>query len=114
MSQTSSPPSTSFIFRAPNEILQLIFSFIPDAQYFDFYDPYYFERKEKHTVAQELILRSVCRRFRAIVNESDFWLALNFRFSSLLKRMLSAREEGVFLMTLFKDRHLVKCLQRKT
>lgn len=114
MSKTSSPPSTSFILRAPNEILQSIFSFIPDAQYFDSYDPYYFEREEKHTVAQELILRSVCRRFRAIVNESDFWLALNFRFASLLKRRLSAREEGGFLTTLFKDRHLVKCLKRKT
>ena len=114
MSKTSSPPSTCFISRAPNELLQLIFSFIPDAQYFDPYDPYYSDSEGNHKVAQELILRSVCRRFRAIVNESDFWLAQNFEFASLLKRRLNNWEEGEFLRTLFKDRHLVKCLQRKT
>jgi hypothetical protein len=62
-------------------------------------------------VAQELILRSVCR---AIVNESDFWLAENFELASLLKRRLSNWEEGKFLRTLFMDSHLVKCLQPKT
>src|SRR5208282_4126382 len=114
MSETSSPPSISFISRMPNEILQSIFSFIPDAQYFDSHDPYYSDEEENHEVAQELILRSVCRRFRIIVNESDFWLPQNFEFASLLKRRLSNWEEGEFLRTLFKDHHLVKCLRRKT
>ena len=114
MSETSSPPSTSFIFRAPNELLQSIFSFIPDAPYFDPYDSYDYgydsdsDRGGNRQVAQELILRSVCRRFRAVVNESDFWLAKDFNFGSLLKRRLSNRQEGKFLNTLFQDRHLVQ------
>ena len=114
MSETSSPPSTSFISRMPNELLQLIFSFIPDVQHFDSYDPFYSPVAGYHKVSQELILRSVCRRFRAIVNESGFWLAQNFKFASLLKRNLSHRAEEEFLRTLFRDRHLVQCLQRKT
>ena len=112
MSETSSPPSTSFISRVPNEILQSIFSFIPDTQHFNSLDPDYSEGN--HEVSQEFILRLVCRRFRTIVNESDFWLAQNFDFASLLKRRLSNWEEREFLRTLFKDRHLVKCLRRKT
>jgi hypothetical protein len=114
MSKTSSPPSTCFISRVSNEVLQLIFSFIPNAQGFDSYNSYHSHSEGNHNVAQELILRSVCRHFRAIVNESHFWLARNFKFASLLKRRLNNREEGEFTRTLLKDRHLVKCLQRKT
>jgi hypothetical protein len=109
MSETSPPPSASFTSRMPNELLQLVFSFIPDAQLFDSYDPCY-----SNNVSQELILRSVCRCFRAIVNESGFWLAQNFNFPSLLKKRLNHQAEGEFLRTLFRDRHLVQCLQRKT
>jgi hypothetical protein len=127
-----SPPSGPVILSIPNEIVHRIFSFLPESPP---YDPFnqnsrdesfvrYQVNGEDYEVAQVLVLRSVCRRFRAIIADLDFWYDADFRFIDLIPPSYEDREsrfgharypERQFLKALFSDANLAKSLgQRKT
>ena len=128
-----SPPSGPLILSIPNEILHHIFSFLhvspPDDPFVS--DPYSYDESfvlyqvngKRYEVAQELVLRSVSRHFRAITAELDFWYDADFRFIDLIPSSYEDRHsrfgarypERKFLKALFGDANLVKSLgKRKT
>ena len=129
----SSPPSGPFILSIPNEIVHHIFSFLhespPDDPFVS--DQYshdeafvrYQVNGKDYEVAQVLVPRLVCRHFRAITADLDFWYDADFRFIDLIPPSYEDREsmfgprypERQFLKALFSDANLVKSLgQRKT
>lgn len=129
----SSPPSGPLILSIPNETLHHIFSFLHDSPDDPFVSIQYshdesFVRYQvngkDYEIAQVLVLRSVCRHFRAITAELDFWYDADFRFRDLIppsyedtieSRLGPRYPERQFLMALFSDANLVKSLgQRKT
>ena len=65
-------PRTLFILSLPNEILHHIFSCLADLSD-DQPFVHYHEDGKDYEVSQMLVPRSVCRRFRAIVADLDFW-----------------------------------------
>ena len=129
----SSPPSGPLILSIPNETLHHIFSFLHDSSpnYPFVNDQYshdesfvqYQVNGKDYEVAQVLVLRSVCRHFRAITAELDFWYDAYFRFIDLIPPSYEDSfasfgpryPERQFLTALFSDANLVKSLgQRKT
>jgi hypothetical protein len=107
----TSPP----ILELPNEILSIVLScFIISAKASlntrSWRDP--------HPI---LVLRKVCRRFRAVANELEFWYDDDFEIHTLLSPNIAFRNsrpaeiqrQTKFLTSLFTDVHLVDCLGRK-
>src|SRR5208282_1972699 len=114
------PPPTPFILRIPNEILHHILSFLHHLSCDDPLVEYHVNGKD-YEVSQMLVLRSVCRHFRAITAELDFWYDPDFLFADLVTSpyeiSLFTRHyrEKRFLKILFTDASLVNSLgQRKT
>ena len=111
------PPPTPFILRIPNEILYHILSFLPNLSRNESFVRYYTNGKD-YEVSQTLVLRSVCRHFRAVTAELDFWYDADFLFSSLINCFYTGLEirndlEGRFLRILFTDAGLVNSLGRR-
>jgi F-box domain len=119
-SAPSSPPSKPFILNVPNEVLHDIFSRLYDLSYDQSFVNYRSNGKE-YEVSQMLVLRSVCRRFRAITSKLDFWHDADFRFTELIPPRkiygdhLLPEDLSLFLEALFSDADLVESLsERKT
>src|SRR5438045_552469 len=121
MSTDSSLPSptAALILSLPNEILIHIFSFLPDPSVVDSFICYHADDKE-YEVSQMLLLRSVCRHFRTLVPELDFWYDIDFAFGELIPGLsistrLSLRDfqEERFLKVLFADASLVNLFGRR-
>src|SRR5271170_6249030 len=104
---TETPSSSPFILITPNEILHHVFSFLPDPSDHDSFVRYHADGKD-HKVSQMLLLRSVCRLFRAIAAELDFWYDAEFLFGDLASpnehrwdnRFLYNQQEERFLKVL--------------
>ena len=117
-SPMTEPPPTSLILRMPNEILSHIFSFLPDLSHNQPFVSYYLNGKE-YKVAQMLVLRSVCRLFRAVTAELDFWYDADFQFADLVTSsyeigsFVRSYNEERFLKVLFTDAGLVDSLGRR-
>lgn len=116
----TSPPSKSFILELPNEILHDIFSCLYDLSHDQPFVEYRANDKE-YVVSQMLVLRSVCRRFRAIIPKLDFWHDADFRFTELIPArglgddLLPDVDILRFLEALFSDADIVESLsERKT
>ena len=109
MSGTSCPKST--IGKLPVEILQHVISFIPSTTRVRFKDC----ENQLHNLPQILIIRSVSRFFREIVDQAADWLHDDFDFAYLVYRHRIYRER-ISLLTreLVKDASLVEHLSRKT
>lgn len=122
-----STSSSCPILTIPNEVLHHILSFIsPSNSEFisteDFLE--YKSNSGHYNATQPLVLRSVCRRFRAITLELDFWYDPYFRFTHLISGWYEDRwhpllsfqryyHEKQFLQALFGDRELVDALARR-
>jgi F-box-like len=107
------------ILDLPNETLHHIFSFLPDPSHVNSFVCYQ-ENDEEYEVSQILVLRSVCRRFRTLAAELDFWYDIDFAFGELIPGLdisthLSWRnlQEERFLKVLFADAGLVNSLGRR-
>jgi hypothetical protein len=62
-----------------------------------------------------LVLRAVCRHFRALVNDMPFWHSVGFDPTSFLPpTRQSTWDQQLFLHLLFLDRHLADNLGRKS
>ena len=62
-----------------------------------------------------LVLRAVCRHFRALVNDMPFWHSIGFDLISFLPpTRQSILDQQLFLHLLFLDRHLADNLGRKS
>jgi hypothetical protein len=91
--EESDPP----ILRLPNEILFRILNRVSDNLNPDSYDrvrPFVeieSPTRKKYEVCQNLVLRSVCRRFRYISAELDFWYQPGFRFTDLVAYPVATR-----------------------
>jgi hypothetical protein len=110
----SPPPSSPFILRVPNEIIYRIFSCLYDLSLREQFVEYSLNGKD-YKVSQILVLRSVCRHFRAITAELNFWFDAHFRFTFLMPHKFGHRQTGEFLRALLGDMNLVNSLgQRKT
>lgn len=114
-----SSPAALVILSLPNEILHDIFSFLADPSDEDFFVRYDADDKE-YEVSQILLLRSVCRRFRAVAAELDFWHDIDFAFGELVPSLdfdtpLSWRDlqEERFLKALFADDSLANSMGRR-
>jgi len=93
------PPPTPWLLTLPNEILLHIFSLLP---YWFFID-YVSDGKQ----------RSVCRHFRALTPQMDFWY--DFSFSQLIPSFYTRRWgpralEQPLLRVLFNDANVVNAL----
>ena len=122
---TSNPSDTTLppILTLPNEILHHILSFVVDLD-----DPFVSWRFGRHVyeMSQILVLRHICRHFRAITLDLNFWYESDFEITSLLPGWSSLydawttasdrhSEEAQFLDDLFRDKTLVESLgSRKT
>jgi hypothetical protein len=102
----------SWFMQLPNELLREIFSYLIVSPGFS------------HTIKDSyrrdfFTLRSVCRTFRALVNELDFWWDEEFELVALLPydhKLYSAEIElrhGNFLTELLEDRQLIEWLGRR-
>lgn len=78
-SMNSEPPPEPFILRLPNEVLHQIFAHL---YALSLHDPArsILSNGQEQELGQMLVLPSICRRFRAITPELDFWI--HPRFSS--------------------------------
>lgn len=94
----------------PNELLHLMFSFIPFGD-----DVKYTETGEPRMEKQVMVLRSVSRRFRALTNDSDFWgwmVAERVEWADLIPERGHTRtshtpiERRAFFEALFSDEYL--------
>jgi hypothetical protein len=115
------PPSEPFILSLPNEVLHQTFSHL----YEDSLDEplvRYYANGEEHEVGQMLVLRSICRRFRTLTAELDFWIDPDFEFMTLIRRSYydgvasmydNYHPDRQFLSALFSDADLVDTLGRR-
>jgi F-box-like len=105
------PPPTPWLLTLPNEILLHIFSLLP---YWFFID-YVSDGKQYRQVSPILVLRSVCRHFRALTPQMDFWYKPDFSFSQLIPSFYTRRWgpralEQPLLRVLFNDANVVNAL----
>src|SRR5262249_41690164 len=114
MSDTKSQSFLS-ILNLPTEILRKIFSFLVRVP-----PP---NSKATLPCPQIFTIRSVCRKFRMVANELPFWCAGNVHFFDLIPKRLhqyyNTEEdwnsyEHHFLQLLYRDSHLVQCLERRS
>lgn len=111
------PPSAPWILRIPNEILHHIFCSL---YALSFLQPFvqYQSNGQEYEVSQMLVLRSVCRHFRAIATGANFWCQDSFQFRNLVPPRYRTRDcsrEREFLGALFSDENLAYSVgQRKT
>jgi hypothetical protein len=83
MNSGSFPPRPApFILSIPNEILRRILAFLADLCHDEPFVKYCSNGKQ-YRVAQMLVLRPVCRKFRAATVELDFWYDPDFLFANL-------------------------------
>src|SRR5271154_266973 len=106
---SNNPTPTSLILSIPNEILHHILSFLPDLSHGRPFIQFQLNG-EDYEASQMLVLRSVCRLFRAITAELDFWYDADFSFADLIfsfqgpgTLLMRHYEEGRFLKVLFTD-----------
>jgi F-box domain len=116
-SSLSRPPSTPYILSIPNEILHHILSSLPDLSRDEPFVQYNSDGKD-YEVAQILVLRSVCRKFRAVTADLGFWYDAEFLFADLATReqvgsFMRPYDEQQFLKVLFSDADLVNSLGRR-
>jgi len=122
----SRPQSPPWILTVPNEVLHRILSFIPCLP-LDGRPPDY-SQINHDSFSQLRVLRSVCRHFRAITLEVDFWYESDFQFtrflpsSSLNKDINPNHPDGISLRhaqearcltVLFKDDALLDYFGRR-
>jgi hypothetical protein len=111
------PPSEAWILRLPNEILNHILSFLTGVEpsllvTYPVNGGYIW-------TSQELVLRSVCRLFRTVTTELDFWCHASFSFMYLIYPSVAHRNPPTerdlerFYRVLFSDAHLVESLSRR-
>lgn len=121
MSSISSPPSRPspipFILSIPNEILHHILSFLTDLPHHEQFVQYNSGGKD-YNVAQTLVLRSVCHKFRAVTEGLDFWYDEELLFADLatsewIGSPMRSHHEEQFLKVLFSDSSLVDSLGRR-
>ena len=113
----SRPLQTPFILSIPNEILHHILSFLPDLSRDEPFVHYKSDGKD-YRVAQMLVPRSVCRKFRDITPKLDFWYDPDFLFADLatpesVGSFMRPYYEQQFLKALFSDADLVDSLGRR-
>lgn len=99
----------TFITDLSNEILALIFSFLPIS---------HCQKTGDTNCIHLLVLRSVSRRFRHIVNNADFWLSDNVDVYTLYKHQCESKgfrfvNEHKFFQNLFTDTEFVTRLSRR-
>src|ERR1700685_2977202 len=109
---SSNPAPTPLILSIPNEILHHILSFLPRLSHGEPFIQFQLNG-EDHEAPQMLVLRSVCRLFRAITTELDFWYDAAFSFARLVSSSGIPDQEGRFLRVLFTDANLVESLGRR-
>src|ERR1700685_636952 len=107
----SNPAPTPLILSIPNEILHRILTFIPDLSSGEPFIQFQLNG-EDYEAPQILVLRSVCRLFRAITAELDFWYDADFSFAGLVSSDIPDQEEQ-FLRVLFTDASPVAALGRR-
>jgi hypothetical protein len=104
------------IYNLPNELLHLVFSFIPFGG-----DVKYTENGEPKMAKQVMILRNVSSRFRAVTNHSDFWGWMrveNVEWVDLIPERGHTRtshtpiERRKFFESLFSDKYLCDQLDK--
>ena len=108
------------ILRLPNEVLLDIFSHLSTSladsdeeeglRLSDHEPPTVTRQSPLHPI---LILRQVCRRFRAVANELNFWSNEDFDFSKLVGHPGQAYTIPGIVEALLTDSHLVKCFEKK-
>jgi hypothetical protein len=70
----------------------------------------------RRTLALIFVLRSVCRRFRAVANELSYWTDERSMFEDIIPkcwRYADDQNETIFLETLLADRHLACTLSNR-
>jgi hypothetical protein len=117
MSRDSFSSSPPFILSIPNEVIHHILSFLPDLTR-DQPFVHYNSNGKDYAVAQMLVLRSVCRKFRAITAELDFWYDSEFLFADLATpvpfgEFMRPYYDQQFLKALFSDADFANSLGRR-
>jgi F-box-like len=110
----TSPP----ILELPNEILSMILSCFMISATASLNTWGCRDRHGRHPI---LVLRNVCRRFRAVANGLEFWYDDDFEIHTLISLNMFSRSSSPaevqrqtkFLTSLLTDVHLVDCLERR-
>jgi len=109
------------ILGIPNEVLYHILNFLSYLNLDESIVEYQVNDKD-YKVSQMIVLRSVCRRFRSMIPELDFWLDTYFDFFRLIPGWYELpadssfschAQERQFLEVLFSDDELVESLGRR-
>ena len=109
--RNTSSSSLCPILTIPNEVLLHILNLVEPIGKEKFV--YYRLNDRRYHVSQWLLLRSVCRHFRALSVALDFWYREDFEFSQLLHRQYSWEAELQFIVILFSDENLAEALGRR-
>lgn len=94
--------------KLPNDILRKIFTYFDPSRDI----PHYSRR-----LPMVFSIRAVCRWFRIIANEMQFWCNEDFNLVDLMPRFmaleLSGKYQCRFLRPLLQDKDLIQCLMRR-
>jgi hypothetical protein len=108
-------PSNSAL---PNEVWRTVFSHLPNpVDKNEQWEPLNLDTERDRLVLEPiLVLRQVCRVFRAIINDLPFWLAAEFDLVSLISNCEGDHGplEFRFVKALLTDGDLLETFQKKT
>jgi hypothetical protein len=112
--KTNNPKSIGYIYRLPNELLHLVFTFL-------FLSEDTWESRSPTAIFGErvLVLRWVCAWFRTIASQHNRWLEDDFDFQELFPPPKKNRLPAKYVIsgstsTLLDDRTLRSCLGRRS
>jgi hypothetical protein len=115
---------SSPISNIPSEVLQIILALAvpePEKTVFRRDGPIQYRKKPRYGTSQLwqlLLLRSVCRRFRAVANELSIWFSGDFEllrsnYANGANQVQRDLREGRIMKALVADSHLVQSLGRR-
>ena len=111
-------PTASPILTLPNELLRNAFCFLPNPLHTSQHWPKFtsLTRSQRLILQPILVVRQVCRHFRAVANHLPLWYDDAFELGSLISNFEGGGRLRLseFVRSLLSDEQLRKCLARKT
>ena len=114
-SMASTQNAPCLILNLPAEVLSAIFSSLPNPlttpkrwPKFNSLSP-----SKRLIIQPVLVVRQVCRRFRAVANDLLFWLDDNFELCSFVSNFQGPVRESSFLKAILNDQHLINSLGKR-
>ena len=104
------------ILALSHEVISIIFTFLSNHNTEERWPPFNELTMQERLLLQPiLVVRQVCRHFRAIANTLPFWYSDTFEPVALISNFcgIYRPRESAFLKSLLMDKGLVTCLRRK-